>query len=670
VIQRILLALSLLLLPFSLFGANERIIVDTGHTKSVRTTLLSRDGERLYTGSDDGTVRIWDTDRESIVNKLQISHLPVVKIAVDPEGEKIALIETDRINTYHLSVWNLRSGKELFSHKLTEVPLFLSFSPRGSYLIYGLTEFDSLNFLDPDSGESFDPIKESLGIVSHIYMSDTEKTLITYSPTGKIRYWSMENGSEKISPRQTERDLLHPHVLPGAQYMTGIKNDALYLINMINGESRELLRYERIYGAAYQPASDELVLLVQTNSVTRFVFHRLDPDSSGRVLSETSQSVPGPSYHTTPLAYNGSRVFFADEEGSLYAQTPYRRSPETFARSLLLPVSDIHFSRDHLYLATSEQLILFSSPAFSSDNPENKLSFELRRYENPLDGQTGLVTLSPRECILYPMDGDARSLYRFEDGSFTRLRTELTGPVMAASRYNQNILLLEESGKIRIIDPDTGREEFNYSPYGLRTVEKVGGDTILAALKSRNVMGTPLLKIDTNTGETVPVRDRNLLIFELAYDEVTGSVYSIGFQERRGSLRSVLKQHQGRNYERVTPLISYPGEDDTATIAIDESSSRVYTSLGYGQVHMYAWNGFTTLERVEHIPRDLYVHKQLLYSLNNDSSISVWDTSDGSALFTIYLFDDYSWAVVTEEGRAHTSSRRASRRMIRIREAE
>jgi hypothetical protein len=183
-------------------------------------------------------------------------------------------------------------------------------------------------------------------------------------------------------------------------------------------------------------------------------------------------------------------------------------------------------------------------------------------------------------------------------------------------------------------------------------------------------MGTPLLKIDTNTGETVPVRDRNLLIFELAYDEVTGSVYSIGFQERRGSLRSVLKQHQGRNYERVTPLISYPGEDDTATIAIDESSSRVYTSLGYGQVHMYAWNGFTTLERVEHIPRDLYVHKQLLYSLNNDSSISVWDTSDGSALFTIYLFDDYSWAVVTEEGRAHTSSRRASRRMIRIREAE
>jgi hypothetical protein len=179
-------------------------------------------------------------------------------------------------------------------------------------------------------------------------------------------------------------------------------------------------------------------------------------------------------------------------------------------------------------------------------------------------------------------------------------------------------------------------------------------------------MGTPLLKIDTNTGETVPVRDENLLIFEIAYDEVTGSVYSIGFQERKGSLRTVLKQHQGANYERVTPLISYPGEDDKATIAIDPISSRVYTSLGYGNVHMYAWNGFTTLETVEHIPRDLYVHKQLLYSLNNDSSISVWDTVDGNALFRIYLFTDNTWAVITTSGDYYASSGTSSK-IIRYR---
>jgi hypothetical protein len=309
--------------------------------------------------------------------------------------------------------------------------------------------------------------------------------------------------------------------------------------------------------------------------------------------------------------------------------------------------------------------MVFSSPAFAAEEPTENLEFDLRRYDNPIGGKTGLITISPRECILYPEGGSSRSLYRFSQGSFTELRSTLTGPIVSASRFNGDILLLEESGKVRIIDPETGQEHFNYSPYGLRTVEKVQGPAILAALKSRNVLGSPLLKINTETGETVPVRDGNLLIFELAYDEVTDSVYSVGFQERRGSLRTVLKQHQGANYERVTPLISYPGEDDSATIAIDPVSSRVYTSLGYGRVHMYAWNGFTTLEKFEHIPRDLYVHRKLLYSLNSDSSISVWDTVSGEALFTIYLFRDDSWAVITTSGEYFTSSGDPSR-IIRL----
>jgi hypothetical protein len=396
------------------------------------------------------------------------------------------------------------------------------------------------------------------------------------------------------------------------------------------------------------------------------VYHTLDPDRSNAGISEDPPSVPGPEYHATPLAYDGRRLYFSDAEGTLYSQTPARRSPEVFARSVILPATDIHFSRNNLFLATDEQLMVFSSPAFAAEDPQENLSFNLRRYENPVQGETGLIGISSRQCILYPKGGSSRSLYRFDQGSFSKLRTTLTGPVISASRYNDHILLLEESGKVRIIDPETGQEHFNYSPYGLRTVEKVHDDNILAALKSRNVLGNPLLRINTDTGETVPVRDSNLLVFELAYDQVTGSVYSIGFQERRGKLRTVLKQHQGSNYERVTPLISYPGEDDKATIAIDPVSSRLYTSLGYGNVHMYAWDGFTTLEKVEHIPRDLYVHKKLLYSLNNDSSISVWDTVKGKALFTIYLFRDNTWAVVTASGDYYSSTRDSSR-IIRIR---
>jgi hypothetical protein len=135
---------------------------------------------------------------------------------------------------------------------------------------------------------------------------------------------------------------------------------------------------------------------------------------------------------------------------------------------------------------------------------------------------------------------------------------------------------------------------------------------------------------------------------------MTRNLYTLGYEERTGGLRTVLKQHSGSNYDRITTLLSYPGEDPEATLAVDPVSSRVFTSLGFGKVHMYAWNGFTYLEAINHIPRNLYVHRGFLYSLNGDSSISVWDTDRGHLLMTMYLFSDFSWAVVPQDGEPYT----------------
>ncbi|MFP4618306.1 MAG: hypothetical protein ACLFMZ_05625, partial [Spirochaetaceae bacterium] len=203
---------------------------------------------------------------------------------------------------------------------------------------------------------------------------------------------------------------------------------------------------------------------------------------------------------------------------------------------------------------------------------------------------------------------------------------------------------------IKIISPEDGSRKFIYNSFGLRSVSEVQNGNLIASRNKTDFIDTPLLHINPNTGETVPIDESNILTFHLQYDDITRNLYTIGYEERSNGLRTVLKQHSGFNYDRVTTLLSYPGEDPEATLAVDPVSSKVFTSLGYGKVHMYAWNGFTYLEPINHISRKLYVHDGFLYSLNEDSSISVWNTDRGTLIMTIYVFKDYSWAVIPREG--------------------
>ena len=51
----------------------------------------------------------------------------------------------------------------------------------------------------------------------------------------------------------------------------------------------------------------------------------------------------------------------------------------------------------------------------------------------------------------------------------------------------------------------------------------------------------------------------------------------------------------------------------------------------------------TELEKSSHIPRELFISKDLLLSLNHDSSVTVWDRYNQKILLEFYLFDDLSW---------------------------
>ena len=61
-------------------------MLQTGHTASVNALALSPDGRFLVSGSEDVTLKIWDTATGNVLRTLSGHDQPVMAVAISPDG--------------------------------------------------------------------------------------------------------------------------------------------------------------------------------------------------------------------------------------------------------------------------------------------------------------------------------------------------------------------------------------------------------------------------------------------------------------------------------------------------------------------------------------------------------------------------------------------------------
>jgi WD40 repeat protein len=650
-LKRRIVCFLLLLLSSPLLMPQQRWVpIDISHFGKI--TDLVYDGERhlLFSAGEDGTVRIWNTEEKKHLGSVRISHRPVQRLAVHPSQPHLAVLVGELLQAGTLEVWDWQRGERLFTVESDKQLMYFAYSPKGNYLFYSQADYKSLTVVNPKTGRVLPYMGSGFGIVSYFTVARNEGNIMTYQPSGFISYWDIRTG-RMIKQVRAPANLDQIRISPNSRYIAASTGQELVLVDVLSGEIVDSTRVAGIVDLSFSTVGNEISGVVETENtavVKKWYF-------GGKYLIELTTAFETRFPQSSCLVYSDRDLYLATSDGSISAVVPGGNITGV-AENRRMEIFDLAFYESTLAIASAREIAVFDSEFFLRPyNSEQDADIELRelRFPNPFGSSLGITYLDSRRLLLWRKSEEEGKLALLNTwyGGIQDLPVVFESPIRKVTVSSQGIVVVEESGRCRILDPDTFATTFEYHAPGMNKLIFTFGDILIGAKTSLSTFAGPLLQINRRTGETVPIQDPSLFVYDILYSGMgrSGELYSLAVEQRAGQVRTVVKVHSGFAFERSRILQQFDGEDLGATLAGDDSGT-VYTTLGYESVKVFSGSQSGALEASGQIPRSLYVHDDKVFTLNRDSSISVWEIRSRRLLLNIHMFDTGSWTALTPTG--------------------
>jgi hypothetical protein len=646
------------------------IVIDTSHTGPVRDIATTSNGDLLLTVADDGKLKVWDRGARDVTVSRQISTLPVVRLAVHPTETRFAVVEYDGANRVFLSVWDWESGDNVFRTALQEMPLVFQFSPQGTYLVMSKPTFDSVSIRDAETGRAQDVLDEGFGIVTHAVVSNSESNIMTYTgANGRIRYFDLASG-RLLQEAETLAGLEHLTLLPNRRYAVGAGGGGLVVVDIIDGGVEDTYALTGVAGIAREPESNQLVVQRRRRRTVRE-----DQESGDDEQREATEEVEllrftadgssirrqfnpavsiGP--EATSFAASDRRMYYGTQDGAIYYYRAGSRFRNVFARNVLEPISDIAGGFQSLVVAGRERLFRFSSDIFSRPLEEPRY-VRSRSAEKPTEQPLLLERAGSREILMWQRDEPSGTVWRY-DPIFgeTEVLLESDTPIRQVHAHRDGYVVLSAAGSFRDIAADSLETQFSYTALGMEQVVRTEEYGVLVGKSRTDAFSSALLQIDPATGQTVPIRSSERLIFNMAYDG-DERLFTLGLRGSGDETETLLRRRFGRSLRAANTVITAPGEHLNAQVIFDERSDTAFAVLNEAHPFRVSNGEAQPLDRTEHRARRLQPVGNVLAAVNYDGTVSFWEAESGTYLADLVLVRGGEWVLVTADGRFAGPSR-------------
>ncbi len=631
--------LAVVLLAGSALAWGQNLLVGSSHKGAVNDLAFDTARGLLFSAGQDGTVRVWEADGR-LRACLRVSHRPVQRLALHPSLPQLAVLVGEALKTDVLAAWDWEQEKELFSVATNRQLLHLAYAPQGGYLAYSRADYRSLAAVDARSGAALELSRTGFGIVSFFVISRNGNTVMGYQPSGLITYWDLQ-ADRSLRQLRTLPDLSLIRITTSNRHLLAAAGDRLVAVDLLSG----VLAAERpapgLARLALAPEGEELAADL-AGSLARWHFTGSDIVPAGPPASGEPP--------LTALAFGPEGLYAGDRDGtlSLVDEAGGRR---VLARNVILPIQGLAFRGQRAAVATSEGIFVFRSPALAAPLEENE-ELELNRLPSPFPGRFGLEFLDDERLLVWQPEPGELATVELATGKSQGLAVEIGSSLQQVSLEPRGLILVERGGLCRILDPQSLQTRFRYTAGAVNRLTPTREDFLVAAGAAG--FGSSLFQINTRTGETVPIRDPSLFVYDLHYSLSRATLYSLAVEGSGEDSRTVLAAHSGRQLESRRVLASFAGEDLGASLA-EDADGRLYSSLGYGELKVWDGSSLSKLENPGAVARLLAVHAGRLYAVNTDSSLSLWDQT-WLPPWRLYLLLDGDWALLGPRGQAYAST--------------
>ena len=228
-----------------------------GHSTFVQSVAFSPDGRQIVSGSNDQTIKLWDTESGAELATFKV-HCHVTSVAFSPGGKQIASGGSDST----VKLWDAQSGVELSALKgHTRGVRTVAFSPDGKQIASGSLD-STIQLWDAAMRTELATIKGHAGAVLSVAFSPDGRQIASGSLDATIKLWDTTSGVELVTLKGHTSAINTIAFSPdGKRIASGSADNTIKLWDTASGAELLTLRghARRIASVAFSPDGKRIV---------------------------------------------------------------------------------------------------------------------------------------------------------------------------------------------------------------------------------------------------------------------------------------------------------------------------------------------------------------------------------------------------------------------------